>query len=275
MPSFSFASTSIKTPKKVIVKVEKPKIKILIVPGHDDEVWGTQYGKIKEADMNLSLGNELYNILKKDKRFEVYITRRWGGYTKEFDEYLTNNKEEINDWRTEKKKINQEKIVSGELVNSPQEVHHVNANQHTSDVLYGINKWANDNKMDLVLHIHFNDYPRDTKWEVGKYRGIAMYVPDSQMANALESKNVAQRIWDKLRTKYVASDYPKEVNGIIPDPGLIAVGTKETLDAGVRSVLVEYGYIYGKIFRKSSTRHKAYKDMARLTAKGIEKYFFK
>ena len=50
-------------------------IKILLVPGHDNEVWGAQYGNVKEADMNLRLANELLKILKKDKRFEVHITK--------------------------------------------------------------------------------------------------------------------------------------------------------------------------------------------------------
>ena len=33
------------------IKADIP-VKILLVPGHDNEVWGAQYGSVKEADMN-------------------------------------------------------------------------------------------------------------------------------------------------------------------------------------------------------------------------------
>jgi len=70
-------------------------IKILLVPGHDNEVWGAQYGNIKEADMTLALATRIFNILKKDKRFEVYITRDSKGYTKKFADYFSTHKDEI------------------------------------------------------------------------------------------------------------------------------------------------------------------------------------
>ena len=38
-------------------------IKILLVPGHDDGIWGAQYGNMKEADMNLALATDIYNLL--------------------------------------------------------------------------------------------------------------------------------------------------------------------------------------------------------------------
>lgn len=40
-------------------------IKILLVPGHDNEVWGAQYTNLKEAAMNLAIASRLYAILKK------------------------------------------------------------------------------------------------------------------------------------------------------------------------------------------------------------------
>src|SRR3989344_5649972 len=67
-------------------------IKILLVPGHDDEVWGAQYGNMKEADMTLALATKIYNLLKKDEKFEVYITRSSEGYTKEFADYFADRR---------------------------------------------------------------------------------------------------------------------------------------------------------------------------------------
>lgn len=248
--------------------------KILLVPGHDNEVWGAQYGNIKEADMNLVLATQIYNILKKDKRFEVYITRDKNGYTKEFVDYFAKNKTDIISFKENAKKETEDKILSGNFIEKTN-VSHVPVSVDMSLKLYGINKWANENKIDAVLHIHFNDYPRPNKWTIGKYKGIAIYVPEEQMVNFKESEKLAENIFKQLRKKYVSSTYQKEKAGIVPDQKLIALGASGTLESSVRSVLVEYGYIYGKIFRNSITRHQAYKDMASLTTKGIINYFFK
>lgn len=248
------------------------QIKILLVPGHDNEIWGAQYGNIKEADMNLVLANQIYNILKKDKRFKVWITRDKLGYTTKFADYLSNT-EEIRLFKENAKAETLDKIADGDFLEK-EGVFHNAATEEVAIKLYGINKWADENMMDAVIHIHFNDYLRQTKWTIGKYKGFAIYMPDGQMANAKESAKLAGNIYSELRKKYKSSTYEKETGGLVPDQKLIALGANHTLDAGVRSVLIEYGYIYQKIFRKSSTRHQAYKDMADLTAKGIKKYFF-
>lgn len=248
-------------------------IKILLVPGHDDQSSGAVYGNIKEADMNLSLANEIYNILKKDKRFEVHITRNWNGYIKEFSEYFTNQKKDILSFKEIAKKIIKEKILNGTFVNK-RNISHVSVSPNVSLRLYGINKWANDNEMDLVLHIHFNDYPRKNKWEIGKYKGFSIYVPEKQMVNANESKNIGNKISEELLKKYTISNLKEESAGVVEDQNLIAIGARGTLDKSVNSVLVEYGYIYQKIFRVTKTRHQAYKDMADLTMKGIINYFY-
>ncbi|MEI8269835.1 MAG: N-acetylmuramoyl-L-alanine amidase [bacterium] len=248
-------------------------IKILIVPGHDDQSPGAQYGNIRETDMTLSLANEIYSILKKDKRFDVHITRNWQGYTKEFSNYFLNQKESILAFREKAKEITKEKILNGSFVKKTN-VSHVSASNNVSLKLYGINKWVDDNQIDLVLHIHFNDYPRKNKWEIGKYKGIAIYVPEKQMVNAEGSKNIANKIFEQLTKKYLVSNLKEESSGVIEDQNLIAIGARGTIISSVRSVLIEYGYIYGKIFRNTTTRHKAYKDMADFTTKGIINYFY-
>jgi len=70
-------------------------IKILLVPGHDNTAWGARYGNVKEATMTLAVAAKIYNILKQDKRFDVYITRDDLGYTKEFTDYFANQREAI------------------------------------------------------------------------------------------------------------------------------------------------------------------------------------
>lgn len=248
-------------------------IKILLVPGHDDEIWGAQYGNTKEADMTLALATRIYNLLKKDKRFDVYITRDSGGYTKEFADYFANHEAEIVAFKENAKKEIKNKITN-ETFLEKESVPHIVVKQNTSIVLYGINKWANENTIDVVIHIHFNDYPRKNNWTIGKYKGFTIYMPDGQMRNSFESGQLAANIFIQLNKKYKVSDYEKELGGLIPDQKLIALGANETLNAGVRSVLVEYGYIYEKKFRKKSTRQQIYNDMATRTVRGMRNYFF-
>lgn len=248
-------------------------IRILLVPGHDNESSGAQYGNVKEASMNLAVASRIYNILKKDERFDVYITRDTKGYTKEFADYFADTKSEIRSFITEAKKSTKDQVANGDFVEK-QNVPHNKASPDMALRLYGFNKWASDNKMDAVIHVHFNDYPRKYKWTVGKYTGFAIYIPDEQFENSETSLNLANNIFYKLKTKYKTSNYVNELGGIIYDQKLIATGANNTLDASVRSVLIEYGYIYDKKLKTSTMRQRAYSNMAKLTAGGIEDYFF-
>jgi N-acetylmuramoyl-L-alanine amidase len=246
-------------------------IKILLVPGHDDKIWGAQYGDIKEADMNLALATEIYNILEKDKRFQVYITRDKDGYVKEFADYFSTQRENIVSFKTNAKQEMQNKINNGSFIKKVNVQHNL-VNEDTSIVLYGINKWANENKIDVVIHVHFNDYPRATKWTMGKYKGFAIYMPEGQMINSKESSKLAGNIFLQLSKKYITSTYKKESGGLVASQNLIALGSRGTLRENTRAVLIEYGYIYR--FGKNSVRNNAYKNMADLTTKGIINYFF-
>ena len=248
-------------------------VKILLVPGHDDEVWGAQYGNIKEADMNLAVATKIYNLLKKDKRFEVYITRDAGGYTKEFADYFLAQKDAISTFEQNAKKTMRNKITDGSFV-VKKNVPHNTANKDIALRLYGFNKWANENKMDAMIHIHFNDYPRSDKWTIGQYKGFAVYMPDEQLINSKKSGQLAASIFTQLRKKYITSTYKPEAGGLVSDQKLIALGSNGTLLESVRSVLIEYSYIYEKKFRAKSARFQTYTDMANLTAKGIKNYFF-
>lgn len=246
-------------------------IKILLVPGHDNEVWGAQYGNLREADMNLRLATDIYNILKKDKRINVFITRNKNDYTKEFADYFSTQRENIILFKENAKKETQDRISNGTFIEE-NGVQHLNASEDTAVELYGINKWANENKMDAVIHVHFNDYPRKTKWQMGKYKGFAIYLPEDQMINSKESAQLAENIFTQLSKKYITSTYEKELGGLIQDQTLIALGSSGTLNANTKVILVEYGYIYR--FGNKAMRFRAYKNMADLTVRGIKNYFF-
>jgi len=245
-------------------------IKILLVPGHDNEVWGAQYGNIKEADMNLSLATKIYDVLKKDKKFKVFITRDKNGYIKEFADYFSTQKDNIILFKENAKQKMQSAIFDGNFITKTS-VPHLSASKDGAIRLYGINKWANENKIDAVIHIHFNDYPRQTKWQAGKYKGFAIYMPEEQMTNSKGSIVLAKNIFTQLRKKYITSTYEGEKGGLVPDQTLIALGSNGTLNADVKSILIEYGYIYR--FGNNLKRQAHYKSMADLTVKGIKNYF--
>ena len=245
-------------------------VKILIVPGHDDEAWGTQFKNVKEADMNVKLGLMLYNKLKKDKNFEVYITRDWEDYRPEFKEYFSKNGEAIADFIKEKKTVFNGKMADGEIDRN-QLVEHNTVNNDVATKLYGLNKWADENNIDAMIHIHFNDYPRGRAWERGDYKGFAIYTPEHQMNNFKESFQLASFVFQKLFHDYAISNYPPEKSGVVPDQELIAIGAFDTLHT--RSILIEYGYIYERKFSTVSKRATQMRVMAEDTYQGIKKYF--
>ncbi len=246
-------------------------IKILLVPGHDNESWGAQYGNLKEAAMNLAVATRVYDILKKDKRFEVYITRDKNGYTKEFADYFVNHKEDVLSFKESARAQMESDVASGSFVPKDSAPHN-NANADTALRLYGFNKWANENKIDAVVHMHFNDRSRSSIWAQGKEKGFAIYIPEAQMVNSKGSAILGANIFLQLEKKYVTSTYEKEKGGLVPDQKLIALGANGTLLSSVRSILVEYGYIYR--FGNSANRPGHYTNMANLTATGIKNYFF-
>jgi len=259
-------------PIKACLYIPNEQVRILIVPGHDDQIWGSQYGNLKEANLNLKLATNIYDLLKKDQRFQVFITRDNDGYTKEFVDYFSLNKLDIKDFKENAKKEMQNKINNGNFIEK-ENIQHNSVKENTSIVLYGINKWANENKIDAVIHIHFNDYPRKTKWTIGKYKGFAIYFSDKQFLNTKKSEKLAKNIFAELSKKYTPSNYKKELGGLVPEQKLIAIGSNHTLLSNTGSVLVEYGYIYEKKFRTNSSRSESCKDMAILTVDGIKNSF--
>ena len=248
------------------------RISVLIVPGHDETSVGAQYGKIKEADMNLSLGTAIYELLKSDGRFDVKITRDKDGYTEEFADYFDANRGAISDFIKSSKKKLKQSITNGEFIDKTT-VPHGSADEVMALRLYGFNKWANEHNTDVVLHVHFNDYTRKSKWTMGTRKGFAVYMPDRQFPNHEVSNELAVSVFNELSTKYKTSNYYSELGGLIADQKLIAIGSYATLSRDVRSVLVEYGYIYE--FGNSKVRSQAYKTMSRLTVCGIKNVFIK
>ena len=100
-----FAGASIRNPKNFLAALAFPdsitaeelkaeyqnkKVKVLIVPGHDDESkGGAQFQGRREADLNVQLAKELFELFKTDPHFEIFLTRDESGYYPEFSNYFS------------------------------------------------------------------------------------------------------------------------------------------------------------------------------------------
>jgi N-acetylmuramoyl-L-alanine amidase len=243
------------------------KIKILIVPGHDNDSFGAYANNTTEAEINLIVAEELKNILEKEKGIEILLSRDGSGYNPELQKYLDSEKENIEEFQKEKKEIIKELMEEGK-VKSNIVVQHNFARPEVVDILYGINKFANDNDFDITLHIHFNDYPGRTS-SYGKYSGFSIYVPEKQYSNAEASHDFAEKVARHLSNMFAVSDMPKE-NMITEDQELIAIGSYNTVDSV--SALIEYGYIYESQFTDQKVKDVILKELAQQTYFGIMDY---
>lgn len=251
---------------------QQDKIKILLVPGHDNDYWGTEFRRTKEADLNLNVAKELAKKLSEEKEFEVILARDDNGYTKIFLDYFEKEKAGILAFQKSQKMIMDSLVDDGQIqTNTKNQVIHNKAPNDTAFKLYGINKWANENGVDLVLHIHFNDDPIRKYGKKGEYSGFSIYVPESQYSNAKASMAVARNVFNQLEKFFPVSDLPKEKDGIIEDQTLIAIGSNNTLDPAV--MLIEYGYIYEPQFTNTEVRTLAIKELSLQTYNGIKNFF--
>lgn len=259
------------SPEELIQKYKSNEnIKILIVPGHDDESWGASFNGVKEAELNLEVGGNLLNYFKSDEHFEAFTSRDKDGYTADFQNYFQKQYSLILEFRKYWQTVFRGAVKKG-LVEEKILDYHGTASNEISLKLYGINKWANDNKIDIVIHLHFNDYPGRRAGRVGKYSGFSMYVPESQLPNARASRELALSIYNQLKKYLEPSDLPIEKDGIIEDQELIAIGSNASLNAV--SVLIEYGYIYEPQFTHNATRPYLMRELAFQTYMGVKKYF--
>src|SRR3989344_1408317 len=240
------------------------KVRVLIVPGHDDEAWGTEFRGVREADMTALLGEELTRILSSDLAYQPILVRSRTGYAGGFQEYLEKEGNNIRAFIAGKKKVANDLIRAGS-VHSTTGVIHNSASSEVAEKLYAVNKWANEHGVDIVLHIHFNDYPGRRSERPGRYNGFSLYVPDMQFSNARASRAVAQSLFEQLSVFYAESNLPIENSGIVPDHELIAVGAYNTVDPA--SALIEYGYIYEQRFLDDAVREAVIKDLANSVVK--------
>ncbi len=249
----------------------KKAVRILLVPGHEPFYGGAEYRNLKEREMALELSAHLAKLLEANRRYDTFTSRNSDGWDSAMLAYFADNWESIGTFAQKQKVETAKHIGTGALVkHDPAMIH----NAAPSDVglrLYGIHKWANENDIDLSIHIHFNDHPRKNATSPGKYTGFTLYIPDPQYSNGKTARAVAERIFARLSQTYSPSDMPKEAPGIVESQDLIAVGSYNTSDAP--SILVEYAYIYEAQLQDEATRSLVLQDMALQTYEGLQDFF--
>ncbi|MCX6713995.1 MAG: N-acetylmuramoyl-L-alanine amidase [Candidatus Vogelbacteria bacterium] len=247
----------------------KGKIKILIVPGHEPDFGGAEYKDLKERDLNLALSEKLKNILAKNPKFEIITTRDTNGWNPALASYVNNNKKEIQAWSNSAKKEMSRLVRNGQIASLAGQLGRRSVPANSALWLYGINKWTSDNKVDIAIHLHFNDNPK-YKGEPN-YKGFSIYVPEKQYSNALSSKILAQDLMAEIAKINEKSNMPLEDGTIIEDQELIALGSHNTADS--LSVLVEYAYIYEKFMQKPEVRNAFIDQAASSTAVAVNNFF--
>lgn len=261
------------TPENLRSAYNVKKLRVLLVPGHDNTDYGTEFLGIREADLNRMVAKNLYDLLKKDGHFEVFTTRDFssGDYTSVFTAYFANEAENIDSFRSKMWQMMMNALATGEVKKKDDGVIHNAAKDRVARKLYGINKWANENNIDIVLHLHFNDYAERIYDQVGEHSGFNIYVPEKQFSNSKASSALAGSIFNQMKAHLAVSTLPGESRGVTEDQKLIAVGANGSLDGA--ALLIEYGYIYEAQFTSPEFRRDMMKELAYQTYLGVKKYF--
>lgn len=248
------------------------KVRILIVPGHEPNFGGTEYGSLKERDMNVALSKYLAQFFVNNGKYEVVVARNEKEWNPVLSKYFTDHMNEIISFYQESKSETLHDVASGKMsAFSTQKVYHNAAPKDVAYRLYGINKWIDENRIDIAIHIHFNDYSRRDSGSPGKYSGFAIYVPEDKYDNSTTTRAVAQSVFKRLAKYNAVSNLSLEDRGIVPDDDLIAVGAYNTADSA--SMLIEYSYIYEPQFATDSVRDSSLKELAFETYLGVQDFF--
>lgn len=242
-------------------------VNILIVPGHDDESWGTEFQGMREVELNRDISKRIHEHLLREGGINSVLASDESGYNVIFKKYFQREKRGIEDFIKNSKKSFSRRAKRDDL--EIDTGFHNAASESVAFRLYGINRWVNAQDFDLVIHVHFNDY-RGREWNtVGEYSGFSIYAPGENFENHELGRSLADSIFSELKKVQPVSNFESESGGIVETHELIAIGSNETLDAG--SVLVEYGYIYEDNFRDSEKRDVALDNFAYATYSGIKK----
>lgn len=246
------------------------RIRILIMPGHEPNYGGAEYGELKERELVLSIAIELKKYLQQRKLYDVTLARDENGWNPSLANYFTANWDRIEAFRLSSKN-EMDRLISAGSIFATSTPYHNNARPDVARRLFGINLWADENDIDIVLHLHLNDFPRKKVSLPGEYQGFSIYVPEKQYSNAEASRAVSQSIANRLSYFFASSTMPGEKATVVEDQELIAIGRYNTADPV--SILIEYGYIYEPTLSSPDIRPLVLREYAFQTYLGLEDFF--
>lgn len=247
------------------------KIRILIVPGHEPDFGGTEFMGYYERELVVDIANKLATELRTDTNLEVFVARGNEGWNDDFTYYFDKQGRKIERFVDMHKKAMATLEKKKKLEENTAQAAHNEARSDVALRLYGINKWANENDIDLVLHLHLNDDTGHAANTPGTHSGSSIYVPDRIYRNTKASKAIAEPIFERLNTTNATSTFGFETSGVLEDRELIAIGAYNTSE--VPSLLIEYGYIYEPRITGAGARHEVLTDFAFQTALGVKDFF--
>ena len=264
---------NVSSSEKLKENYQKGEARILIVPGHGQFAGGTEFSGVYERELNVAIAHYLREFLAEDKNLNIFVARdETGAYASWFVEYMRAGRERIIAAREEIiKKFRSRQSLGGETAKlPPRGVYHNVAPEQTAFELYALNQFANDNKIDIALHIHINDYPNHPKSSPGKHIGFTIYVPDKVFINSEASVALADYLRDQLSFFMPISTLPGEDTGVTLDRELIAIGSYGSRDD--TALLIEYGYIYEPQFLVPQVRDLYFREVAYQTARAIKDF---
>lgn len=247
------------------------KVRILIMPGHEPDFGGAVFQGQYEREMAVSIAESLAAELRTDPNLEVLVARGNMGWNDDLEQYFDHQGRKIERFVDDHKEAYAKLEKRGRLAESAEQAAHNEARSDVALRLYGVSKWANENDVDLMLHLHLNDETSHAADVPGIHSGLAIYVPDSIYGNAKASMALAEPVFERLNETTATSTSGLETQGILEDRELIAIGAYNT--AEMPSLLIEYGYIYEPRITGAGARKDVFADYAYQTALGVKDFF--
>ncbi len=260
------------TPDDVKLRYRDSHVRVVVAAGHDEDHWGARFGDLKEEVLTRGISKHLTRFLEEDPYFSVTAVRdgETGAYTPEFAQYFDTRRSEILEFMQTQREGMRARLFNGEVVRNVTIAHNP-APREVAIRLYGINHWANQRDIDLLVHLHVNDYPTRASGLPGKHSGFSVYIPESQYPNARASRAMAETLYAQLARFVGPSTLPGERAGIIESQELIALGSNASQESA--SLFIEYGYIYEPQFLNPVLREQMLQELAFQTYVGIRRYF--
>lgn len=244
---------------------------ILIVPGHDTDTGGASFKNVYERNLVVDLADNISTLLDNNPKYKIIVARDKQVWNPIFADYFINNQQAIIDFKNQHQANYKLLTDSGQKKIIHDAATHSTVDQKTAIELYGINKWADENDVNLIVHLHFNSSPRKNMNLPGPYHGFNIFIPEKQRVNNATSRNIAERIYKELEKKFTPETSGNNYSSLFEDQGLIALGASDTLTKP--AILIEYAYVYEKMLIINTSQKQAIEQMAEQTVLGIQNYF--